>query len=354
MSRTRKAPLVTAFVLIIVATLFGCSLLLRDGAEQNGWYIKLNINHPTAAKAITVSEYDVTGLAIEVYDPDGVLIEEISWQVVEGQQSYLIPVSEQGQHKIVVTHISDNNGEIVEAEESALFNIQATVITVIDIIPGCIGLIDVNPGDDETSVLVDFDQILPDTTFSRDGALLEVVYDPTINNTWMGRMTLPAEGTDRFGSFVIYYGGKLGNTITSYRTYVPSTPGYEWRTPYVAYAVTVNDDSQEEAYVVGRTIVGSDTPPLPEEECPVDIWLDCRLEADTLVHVAGFRENLGDNFVTWNYGKLSDLVKTPLTDGRSWGDLDIVFVEICTGMWGEGPPFLAYVDDISVSPSPFQ
>ncbi len=149
MSRTKKVPLVTAVVLLIIATLFGCSQLLQDGFEESGesgWYIKLNINHTAAAKAITVTEYDVTGLAIEVYDPDGVLIEEISWQADEGQQSYLIPVSEQGQHEIVVTHISDENGELVEAEESATFNIQAMVITVIDIIPGCIGVIGVDPG----------------------------------------------------------------------------------------------------------------------------------------------------------------------------------------------------------------
>ena len=150
MSRTKKVPLVrAAVVLLIIATLFGCSQLLRDGlgeSGESGWYIKLNINHPAAAKAITVTEYDVTGLAIEVYDPDGVLIEEISWQADEGQQSYLIPVSEQGQHEIVVTHISDENGELVEAEESATFNIQAMVITVIDIIPGCIGVIGVDPG----------------------------------------------------------------------------------------------------------------------------------------------------------------------------------------------------------------
>ena len=88
----------------------------------------------------------MTGLAVEVYDPDGGFIEEISWQAKEGQQSYLIPVSKQGLHGIVVTHISDDNGEVVEAEESAFFNIQAMVITVIDIIPGCIEVINVEPG----------------------------------------------------------------------------------------------------------------------------------------------------------------------------------------------------------------
>ena len=65
----------------------------------------------------------MSGLVVEVYDPDGGFIEEISWQAKKGQQSYLIPVSKQGQHEIVVTYISDDNGEVVEAGKSAFFNI---------------------------------------------------------------------------------------------------------------------------------------------------------------------------------------------------------------------------------------
>ena len=149
MATTKKVLLLAGAALLAMATLFGCSLLLRDGSEQSDWHIKLNINDPSAAKGITVNEYDVTALAVEVYDPNGELIEEISWQVADGQQSYLIPVSEQGQYEIFVTHISDENGKIVEAEESALFNIQAMVITVIDIIPGCIGVINVSGGGEE-------------------------------------------------------------------------------------------------------------------------------------------------------------------------------------------------------------
>jgi hypothetical protein len=149
MFRMKKVALVTAVMLLIIATLLGCSVVMKDDFEESDWYIKLNINPTATAKAITVTEYDVTELAIEVYDPQGVLIEEISWQVAEGQQSYLIPVSEQGQYEIVVTHIGEENGEVVEAEESALFNIQAMVITVIDIIPGYIGVINIEPGGEQ-------------------------------------------------------------------------------------------------------------------------------------------------------------------------------------------------------------
>jgi hypothetical protein len=152
MSKTRKLLLITGSVVLALFILFGCSLLFRDGSEQSGWHIKLNINPQAAAKAINVTEHDVTGLAIEVYDPFGVLIEEISWLAEEDQQSYLIPVEDQGEYEIVVTHISDENGETVEAEESALFNIQAMVITVIEIIPGCIGTINVEPDEEEQTI----------------------------------------------------------------------------------------------------------------------------------------------------------------------------------------------------------
>ena len=212
---------------------------------------------------------------------------------------------------------------------------------------------DSSDGNDGSLKLIDFDQTLPDTTFTRDGGSLEVVYDPTINNSQMGLMTFPAsaEGSNPKCSFVSYYRGKLGNTMTGFRTYVPGTPSYEWVTPYVVFAVTVDDDSGE-TWVIGRRIVGWEID--PSAECPVDTWLECVMDADTLVHVAGFRENLGDNFVTWNRGKLSDLVNAPLSGGRTWGDLEIVYVEICAGVRGAGPPFMAYVDDICISPNPVQ
>jgi hypothetical protein len=46
-----------------MAMLLGCSLLLKDGFEQSGWYIKLNISHPAAAKALNATEYEVMGRA---------------------------------------------------------------------------------------------------------------------------------------------------------------------------------------------------------------------------------------------------------------------------------------------------
>ena len=53
----------------------------------------------------------------------------------------MIPVKQQGEHHIEVTHFGERDGEQVQATESAAFSIQAMKITVIDVVPGCIGMI---------------------------------------------------------------------------------------------------------------------------------------------------------------------------------------------------------------------
>jgi hypothetical protein len=55
-------------------------------------------------------------------------------------------VNQAGTYRIEVTHISDDNGEVVEAEESARFEIEPMVITVVDITPGMIGLMRIDRG----------------------------------------------------------------------------------------------------------------------------------------------------------------------------------------------------------------
>jgi hypothetical protein len=147
MSRTRKVLLVTAFVLLIMALLFGCARLFWDTTGQSGWYIRLNIGD-VGAKAIGVGEYDVTRVEVELFAPEESLpFYTITWYAGDDPVSELIPVSEQGQYRIEVTHVGDDNGEPVEAKEWANFNIAAMVITVINVTPGAVGVIEVEPGE---------------------------------------------------------------------------------------------------------------------------------------------------------------------------------------------------------------
>jgi hypothetical protein len=151
MSKLKKILLLGTTAVLALLLLFGCSLLLKGDAgvpAEHGRYIKLNVGSP-AARAITVKEFDVTGLEIQVLDPDEELLQTIGWDALEGPQSYLIPVTQTGQHQIVVTHFGERDGEEVEATESAVFTIGEMVITVIDIVPGCIGVIHVAGGGEE-------------------------------------------------------------------------------------------------------------------------------------------------------------------------------------------------------------
>jgi hypothetical protein len=148
MSRIKKVLLLSSLAVLVLLLVFGCSLLLRDDSgvpASDGWCIKLKISAPAGSKGITVTDYQVTGLEIEVRGPDERVLKTIGWEAKDGPQSYLIPVKKLGQHEIVVTHIGEKNGHTVEATESAAFNIRAMVITVIDIVPGCIGVIRVEP-----------------------------------------------------------------------------------------------------------------------------------------------------------------------------------------------------------------
>jgi hypothetical protein len=139
MCKTKRVWFLAGIVVLCLATLFGCDLLWEP-PERSGGYIQLNIGDPRA-KAINVSDYDVTALSIAVYDPEDKLLKSIDWNANEGDQSYSVKVNQSGTHRIEVTHIGENNGEVVEADESAEFDIAPMVITVIDITPGAIGLI---------------------------------------------------------------------------------------------------------------------------------------------------------------------------------------------------------------------
>ena len=138
---------VAALALMLIA---GCSLMPREGTgSEDGWYIQLQVQAPAASKGITVTDFNVTGLNIQVRDPAGEVLQAIDWAAAEGTQTYLVAVTQQGEHQIEVTHFGERNGELVQATERAAFNIQAMKITVIDVVPGCIGVIHVTPGQTE-------------------------------------------------------------------------------------------------------------------------------------------------------------------------------------------------------------
>jgi hypothetical protein len=103
--------------------------------------IRLQIDPTAASKGIAVGDFEVTGLEIRIRGPEGEQLKTIHWNAFEGSRSYLIPVREAGEHEIEVTHFGCLDKEAIEAVEASAFEVQARKITVIDIVPGGIGLI---------------------------------------------------------------------------------------------------------------------------------------------------------------------------------------------------------------------
>jgi hypothetical protein len=144
MSKVKRVLGLAGIVLLALALLFGCARLFWGTTGQSGWYIQLNIGDPES-KAISVEEYDVTQVDVGIFAPGETLaFYTLTWYAGDDPVSELIPVSEQGEYEIQVTQVADNNGEPVEAKESASFNIAAMVITVINVTPGAVGVIAVD------------------------------------------------------------------------------------------------------------------------------------------------------------------------------------------------------------------
>jgi hypothetical protein len=144
MLKVKRVLCLAGVVALALVMLFGCVRLFWNDDAQSGWYIRLNVGNP-GAKAISVEEYDVTRVEVQLFAPgDSLPFYTLTWYAGDDPVSELIPVSEEGEYEIQVTHVGDDNGEPVVAEEWASFNIAAMVITVIDIIPGAVGVIAVD------------------------------------------------------------------------------------------------------------------------------------------------------------------------------------------------------------------
>jgi hypothetical protein len=224
---TTKISTITGLVLLVFFLALGCPFTPEGAFVDGEWYLELNIRNPLVSKAITVTEYDVTGLTIEVRDPDGAVIQTIEWQPDDGEVTHLIAVEQEGEHEIVVTHSGVKDDETIEVTESALFLMQAMVITKIDITPGLIGFITI---DSEPVGVPIVDRVRRDfyslqirgIEFTPNGQDCEIyVYDRTFDGAAFGEITITnvSDGTTVFSRRYGNYGtftnpGDFGETIT--------------------------------------------------------------------------------------------------------------------------------------------
>jgi hypothetical protein len=145
LARALKVAAIAAVPLLLLACPIGVDPVDEpDDTVEEGTFLDLVIDAPPASRLISVHEYAVTSLEVQVSDPDGEVIQKITWLASEGSKRYRIPVEQQGKHGIIVTHIATEENQVVTATESATFYIQAMTITVIDIIPGFIGYINID------------------------------------------------------------------------------------------------------------------------------------------------------------------------------------------------------------------
>jgi hypothetical protein len=123
--------------------------------------------------------------------------------------------------------------------------------------------------------------------------------------------------------------------------------------------VDTNNNGTADGIGVGADsyVITSPTNPLVPGQ-----WVQETLTADTLVHVVGERNGLGEDesapgalFSAYNgFGKFGDLLGTSYpSSSYTWGDMTIFNAYIDSGVWGgSGGPYTAYVDDIHISTVP--
>ena len=115
MKHWTKRFFVIGFAALITIALAGCPY----GTNVSTWYLKLSINPFANAKSITATTFSVVRLSIDVMDPEGAVIETVDWGDGDGPQDFVIPVTSQGDYELIVTHIGEQNGDVVEVVEKA-------------------------------------------------------------------------------------------------------------------------------------------------------------------------------------------------------------------------------------------
>ncbi len=145
MKKSDRGIILSGLAVLILTMLFSCSFAPGDVSGDR--VIAVSIGGGSSARLLEVDEYEVSSVDIEVFGPGGGLLKAIYWKSNDGPQTYYIQAEDFGDHEIVLTHRGKENGETVTAVESTFFSIVPMLITVIDITPGAIAVINVSGGE---------------------------------------------------------------------------------------------------------------------------------------------------------------------------------------------------------------
>jgi hypothetical protein len=142
--RAKRGFLLLIAAAVCFALISSCSVIPNGTAADR--VIFLTIGDSGGSRLVEVAEYDVTSLDVEIFDPDGELLWSTEWLAENGPQTYQIQVEQPGDHEIVLVHHGMNGEEDISATESAVFSIAGMMITVINVTPGAIGVLNISGG----------------------------------------------------------------------------------------------------------------------------------------------------------------------------------------------------------------
>jgi hypothetical protein len=135
----RRVGLLVLAVLIVVS-LGSCLYEIQGPFRQTRLVLAIYDGN----RGVTVEDYEVTALFIQIIGPDGDVIDTVDWVPDDGQLQHVVQIHVPGDHQIAVTHTGEREGEIIQATETVDFSIRAFTITVIGVIPGMIGSVTVD------------------------------------------------------------------------------------------------------------------------------------------------------------------------------------------------------------------
>lgn len=220
----RARRILTGLVLLTLLLTFSCSLATENVLSKTG--VSLLIGDSGLSRLVTVDEYDVKSLDITLRNGE----EEIfscSWTPQSENSRIFVPIMTAGTYDIDVTHHGANGDDTVSVMENARFRIELGIITVIRIVPGMVGAIDIEPMDEPDPIdLTGF----WDVTWTFDNG---VVFGPMY--TYMNQV-----GTDVFMPFGMT-GTVDGNTFTM-NAEIGDPPGLIDSTAVIVDGNTVLDE----------------------------------------------------------------------------------------------------------------
>jgi hypothetical protein len=141
--------ILSGLAVLTLLIISSCSLASQD--VMTGIGVSLYIDDDSLSRYISAKEFDVTSLDIAIKDGDTTLF-EVTWTPYGDWNRKFIPLLYGGSFDIEVTHHGEKAGETVSVTESAKFRYNAGIITIIRIVPGMVGVINIEPGEEPVPV----------------------------------------------------------------------------------------------------------------------------------------------------------------------------------------------------------